>query len=252
MDLEDPASNSEASLSTSSSSSTSASSFSSLFAFFDPSSSPALFSSSSSASHSSAASAVKWVDRSGSKNWDSPMWQLGWLSKIWDTTHCHTFALGSFLSNISRHMFLVQNRVCSAQIVGIAHARRLVSVVWVDKDKDCCFMDFFGVGPWTMDQQKPMDLHGPHGDPQVHCAPRTLLSGTCENCRCAKGRCDSSCQSRACHFNSGVVAAAAARGANDDENQMTDDWLDECQRFCLVFVQSSLFFLRVSSCFFFL
>ena len=32
-------------------------------------------------------------------------------------------------------------------------------------------MDFFGVGPWTMDQQKPMDLHGPHGDPQVHCAP---------------------------------------------------------------------------------
>ena len=77
MDLEDPASNSEASLSTSSSSSTSASSFSSLFAFFDPSSSPALFSSSSSASHSSAASAVKWVDRSGSKNWDSPMWQLG-------------------------------------------------------------------------------------------------------------------------------------------------------------------------------
>ena len=69
MDLEDPASRS-----TSSSSSNSASSSESLFAVFDPSSTPALFSSSYSASQHSAASAVKWVDRSGNKNWDSPLW----------------------------------------------------------------------------------------------------------------------------------------------------------------------------------
>ena len=72
MDLEDPSSRS-----TSSSSSNSASSSESLFAFVDPSSTSDLFSSSSSASQSSAAAAVKWVDRSGNKNWDSPMCQLG-------------------------------------------------------------------------------------------------------------------------------------------------------------------------------
>ena len=50
-----------------------ASSSESLFAVFEPSSNSAPFSSSYSASQSSAAAAVKWVVRSGNKNWDSPM-----------------------------------------------------------------------------------------------------------------------------------------------------------------------------------
>ena len=96
MDLEDPASRS-----TSSSSSNSASSSESLFAFFDPSSTSALFSSSYSASQSSAAAAVKWVDRSGNKNWDSPMWQLGIFkcSENKQVNHRYWWSpLGSFLS----------------------------------------------------------------------------------------------------------------------------------------------------------
>ena len=71
MDLEDPASHSN-----SSSSSNSNSSSESLFAFFAPSSTSAVLSSSSSAAQYSAATAVNWVDRSGNKIWDSPMWQI--------------------------------------------------------------------------------------------------------------------------------------------------------------------------------
>ena len=40
---------------------------------------------------------------------------------------------------------------------------------------------------------------------RTHCCP--CYSGTCDRCRCSKiSRCDSSCQSPACHFQSGVCA----------------------------------------------
>ena len=121
MDLEDPASRS-----TSSSSSNSVSSSESLFAFFDPSSTSALFSSSYyassySASQSSAAAAVKWVDRSGNKNWDSPMWQLGIFKCSENKQVNHRYLVKS--SRFFPVMVLysaVRNRVYSAQIVGIA------------------------------------------------------------------------------------------------------------------------------------
>jgi hypothetical protein len=52
-----------------------------------------------------------------------------------------------------------------------------------------------------------------------HCC--RCSSGPCDNCRCARSRCNSSCQSRSCHFKSGVGAGAAVPGANDeDEYQM--------------------------------
>ena len=116
MDLEDPASRS-----TSSSSSNSASSPESLFAFFDPSSTSAVCSSSYSASQSSAAAAVKWVDRSVNKNWDSPMWQLG-IFKCSENKHFnHRYLVKS--SRFFPVMVLysaVWNRVYRARIVGMA------------------------------------------------------------------------------------------------------------------------------------
>ena len=140
MDLEDPASGF-----TSSTSSNSASSSESLFAFFDPSSTSDLFSSSYYASQSYAAAAVKWVDRSGNKNWDSPMWQLGIFkcSENKQVISCH----GAILC-------------CTEQSVQSADSRD--STGRLDKDNVpqtksvrtrpvFCSMDFVGIGPWTLD-----------------------------------------------------------------------------------------------------
>ena len=140
----------------SSSSSNSASYSESLFAFFDHSSTSALFSSSSSAFQSFAAAAVKWVGRSGNKNWDSPMWQLGIFKCSENDQVNHRYLVKS--SRFFPVMVLysaVQNIVYRAQIVGIAQGglTRTMCHILSQYVRDLSFFPWtlLGLvhGPWT-------------------------------------------------------------------------------------------------------
>ena len=172
MNLEDPASRS-ASLS----SSNSASASESLFAFFDPSSTSALFSSSYSAPHSGFGHVIS----KSSSTIDSYLvakimflrHNKDLLSQIWNTTHCHTYSL----SVLSSHGAVL---CCTEQSVQSADSRD--STVTLDNDnvphtksvRTRPVFFFHGLfWDWSMDHgpKKVNGVHGPHGDPYVHCAP---------------------------------------------------------------------------------